>query len=99
MANRKSPIPRYFDYGEQENLRLYGSKVPKSLDFEKIKCNLAIFHGKYDQIASMKDLDHLRMQLPKSKIAFFKNDYDIDHMGFLVSKNQSHVSDLLKLLK
>lgn len=99
MVERRSVIPHYFDYGEIKNLEVYGQKEPKRIDLNKIGCSLALFHGKYDQIVSKEDFEALRTQIPKARIVFFKNDYDIDHMGFLTSKNQEHMKDLIKILK
>ena len=52
----EKPRMEYGDYGEEENLRRYGTKMPKTMDYSKIKTKFAIFGGADDVIIKPKDI-------------------------------------------
>jgi hypothetical protein len=95
----KNPRPRKFDYGAVQNQAVYGSPVPPALDYSKIKVPLAILAGAHDTIVSPGETDILRMQLTKEQVVFYKSDYNLDHFGFVCSKDMSYMADVVRLLK
>ena len=90
-------MPYAFDYGEQENLRIYGSKSPPVINYSNIRCKLAIFYAKHDTLCTTSDGENLVSNLPKDKLIFSKLDYEFDHSGFAVSPNQEHMEKVLEL--
>ncbi|XP_063530711.1 lipase 1-like [Cydia strobilella] len=53
-----------FNYGYEENLKVYGVAEPPEYDLEKTTMPVVIFHGKSDQIVDTRDLDWVVSQLP-----------------------------------
>ena len=95
----KNPRPRKFDYGPERNQVEYGAAVPPELDYSKIRVPLAILGGAHDTIVSQEETNILRMQLTKEQVVFYKSDYNLDHFGFVCSKDMSYMSDVIKLLQ
>ncbi|KAG5869560.1 hypothetical protein JTB14_035886 [Gonioctena quinquepunctata] len=53
-----------FDYGEEENLRIYGSNKPPAYDLGRVTFPVALFTGANDWFASKKGLGNLITNLP-----------------------------------
>lgn len=96
---KKSPVPFAYDYGPEENQKVYGSPSPPSLNYHNIRCKLAVFYGKYDQICIPADGEILLSQLPKEKLVYSDLHCEVDHSGFAVSPNQAHMDKILELFK
>ena len=97
IIERKSLVPYSYDYGEEGNLKIYGSKEPPYINYSNIRCKLAVFYGKYDSICTQDDGKNLVSHLPPEKLIFSKLDYEVDHSGFAVSPNQAHMDKILEL--
>ena len=87
------------DYGPEKNLKLSKTQNTTVIDYSNIQVNLAIFGGKYDKIITQADVEHLHSQLPKEKVVFYKPDFNIDHSGFCLSKNDEHIVKMIQVLK
>ena len=99
LVNKKSLQPYSYDYGEEENLKMYGSKIPPRINYNNIRCKLALFFGKHDIICTPSDGEKLISQLPQEKIIFSKLDYNVDHAGFAVSPNMEHMDKILEIFE
>jgi len=44
-----------FDYGDKQNLKIYGQKSPPLYDLSKIKIPVHLYVGKYDKLADVED--------------------------------------------
>jgi lysosomal acid lipase/cholesteryl ester hydrolase len=86
-----------YDYGEQENIKKYGTSTPPYLDYSNIRCKIGIFYGKYDLLCTPSDGKILLKEIPQDKIIFSKLDYETDHSGLSVSRNQEHMDKIVEL--
>jgi len=89
----------FYDYGEEENLRRYGSKQPKSVDYSQIRTKFAIMGGSVDEITTPENIQLLLDQMPKESIVFSKLDYKLDHAGFILSPSLPQMKKTVELLK
>ncbi len=55
---------KMYDFGEKENLKRYGQKVPPFWDTSKIQHPLHLFAGSSDELADPKDVAKLWQSLP-----------------------------------
>ncbi|XP_063375045.1 lipase 1-like [Cydia amplana] len=53
-----------FNYGSEENLKVYGVSEPPEYDLGKTTMPVVIFHGKSDHIVDTRDMDWVVSQLP-----------------------------------
>ncbi|XP_063530710.1 lipase 1-like [Cydia strobilella] len=53
-----------FNYGSEENLKVYGVAEPPEYDLGKTTMPVVIFHGKSDHIVDTRDLDWVVSRLP-----------------------------------
>ncbi|XP_063702656.1 lipase 1-like [Culicoides brevitarsis] len=60
-----------FDYGEEENKRIYGQKTPPEYDLSPIKIATAICAFESDVLSNMKDCEKLSTKFPKSRYVHF----------------------------
>ena len=88
----------WFDYGEEENLKRYGSATPPAIDISKIKdVPIALMVGKYDKLVPINDSRWIKDNLDSSVLKFYQ-EYDYGHMTFIVGKEASYLDDVQKLL-
>ena len=97
--NNDNSKVKAFDYGEQRNLQIYGSKDPPVPDYSKIKTKVALFGGKYDRIILPADIEYLYNVTNKDSVVHYRVDYEEDHGGFTFSSNMDYLEDLLKVLE
>lgn len=81
IINQDSIKPRFtlYDYGEVENIKIYGKSTPTEYDLNRIQIPVRLFVGKQDKIATFKDSMVLSSILTK-----LKKDvkvYPIDNCG------------------
>ncbi|KAL1110242.1 hypothetical protein AAG570_008319 [Ranatra chinensis] len=74
-----------FDYGEEENLKIYGTKEPPKYDFKKMSLPVTLYYGQNDLLANVKDVDLLYNILPNPKGMFRVNFSLFNHLDFLWS--------------
>ena len=89
----------FYDYGEEENQKRYGSAQPPAVDYSKIRTKFAIMGGSEDAITTPEDTQLLLDLMPKESVVFSKLDYKLDHAGFILSPNLHHMQDTVDLLK
>ncbi|XP_061719786.1 lipase 1-like [Cydia pomonella] len=54
-----------YDYGPVENFRRYKSLIPPSYNLKQVTTNVSLFVGQNDPLVTVKDVDILRLMLPK----------------------------------
>jgi hypothetical protein len=60
-----------YDYGEEENMKIYGQKTAPLCPLENIKdFPIALFAGTLDELADPKDVDWLAQTLGKNVIFY-----------------------------
>ena len=74
-----------FDYGQDENMKRYGTAAPPTYDLENISVPTALFFAQNDWLAGFQDVKKLYMNLPKiSQMGIFKVPFDsFNHVDFL----------------
>ena len=53
--------------------------------------------GKHDKVTSVKDGETLLINLAKDTVVYKDFNCNLDHVGFLISKNQQHMQKILEL--
>ncbi|CDW84870.1 ab-hydrolase associated lipase region family protein [Stylonychia lemnae] len=88
-----------YDFGLERNRLQYGQDHPPEIPIHTIKdIPIAIYHGIYDRLTHIKDVDWLREQLNHT-IAFY-GEYELGHTTFKTAKNMSYFEvDVVNVLK
>lgn len=90
-----------FDFGKSENLKRYGQETPPLYDLSKINIKVALFTGRYDQLADPGDVawleDESQSGLQSSQVVF-KQQYANDHVTFVMYKDPAYFQDVLKVI-
>lgn len=94
---------RYFDYGEEKNLQLYGQSDAPYYDFSKINSTrIALIYSEVDCLNHMDNVEKLKNEL-KVKLwdDYLVPDPTYDHNDFLWAKNSGQLVNtrILKLLQ
>ena len=79
---------RRFDYGRDENFKIYGQDTPPDFDLDAIKFPIAMFAGLKDVLANPKDVAWLHDQM-KEQTVYFDGSLDFDHMTFAFARDMS----------
>lgn len=89
-----------YDYGEQENLRRYGTAGSPDYPLEKITAPVALYYGSNDPFVAGRDLDQLAEKLPKLILKHKFDDSKWNHIDFLFGYDGRVAHQLLlKLVK
>lgn len=84
------------------NKKLYGTSVPPLYDLSKISIDIAIFNGDVDDLSDPEDVEWLKDEshsgLPSQHLVFQKM-YHLGHGSFMMGKEKTYITDLLKLLE
>ena len=94
----RSVYPPQFDHGPEENLRRYNSTKPPIIDYSKIKSKIAIFNAEHDRVFSKEDTRAFRDSINQDSLVFYRDDYNIDHGGYISACNMSFFQDVLATL-
>ncbi|XP_012265131.1 lipase 3 isoform X5 [Athalia rosae] len=99
--NMKSGYFRKFDYGKEENLKLYGSAVPPKYNLGKVKVPVTIFYSENDFMTDPRDVATLAEKLPncieKYKIPYPKFNH-IDYLWGMDARTLVY-NYIIKILK
>ena len=76
-------------------MKRYGSYNPPEIDISTIDTPIGMFIGKYDTLATPGD-----NQENKSKIKnlIHYQEYELDHLSFILAKDMSYFSDVIRNL-
>jgi len=91
---------QHFDYGESENMEIYGTKKAPAYDLGKVTAPVALYFGDNDWLANRKDVLRTISELPNLVKAYEVPYEDFNHLDFLYAKNVGTVlyPELLKLM-
>ena len=79
-----------YDYGEEENLKRYGSIKPPSIDISAIRdVPIAIFWGIHDKVHPVAASRRIKDELHQSVLKYY-NENDYGHMSYIVGKDASY---------
>ncbi|KPM09852.1 Lipase-like abhydrolase domain-containing protein [Sarcoptes scabiei] len=77
-----------FDYGVEENLRIYGQQKPPIYDSKRItNPTMVLWHGTEDFIADTADIERLKQSLSVSYMETFTLNYG--HLDFFYAKSMN----------
>ena len=89
---------RKFDYGSEENMKRYGSKVAPRYALDKIAAPVCLFYSDADWLAHPGDVEQLRKRL-RNVVASYKIPHEqFNHMDFLFARDVKTLV-YLRLLK
>ena len=62
---------------------------------------MALLVGKYDTLATLKDNEENRPLIGKNKggTVIFYEEYELDHLSFVLANDMSHMDDVIKILE
>ena len=80
----KSGETKHFDFGDEENIKVYGSNTPPSYDITKVKVPAYLYFGSLDNTAKLDDGQYMIDRLPNIKEVV--NIKDFDHWDFAFGK-------------
>lgn len=74
-----------FDYGEEENIKRYGSSEPPAYHLENVSAPVALFYAQNDWLAGYQDVKKLFTNLPQqASRGLYKVPLDeFNHVDFL----------------
>lgn len=95
-----------FDFGKEENLKIYKNELPLEYDLSKIKdIPIILCGGLNDKLTHINDIRWLKSQIEFNNTKFFSY-YEFDYMGhasFLLNSNITWfnfiLSDIYKIIK
>ena len=92
-----------YDYGSTEaNISWYGKGCLKPPDYDMTEIQgipLALVCGREDLLSSQKDYLTIVAQLTATDSLVSFKEYDIGHIGMLVPVENTHIDDMVALLK
>lgn len=91
---------KQFDYGsDEENIKRYGSKEVPIIPLENISEELpiALYVGKNDTLADLKDVEWLNTQLGDRVVKLEEID-SFDHFSYAIGTNTEWSDDVINLL-
>ena len=91
--NPKRKIFR-FDYGEEENMQIYGTSEPKSYNLSNIQHPVYIFAGLGDRLSNITDIRDLHEDLPNSTLMEYEG---LGHLGFIMGRDLSYLNDMTNI--
>lgn len=95
----KAGKPQRFDYGKDENLKLYGSETPPTYDYQLISHPVYLLHGNTDRLASTKDVKLLANSLKDGLCPkLWKKEYEYGHATFLMPRFPVYLDDVKDIL-
>ncbi|XP_055380441.1 lipase 1-like [Condylostylus longicornis] len=71
-----------YDYGEKENLKVYGSKKPPFYDIKKTRVKYSIYHSSNDLLVVNKDVERFHSELPMPHMKYLCDDFGFNHADF-----------------
>ena len=90
---------RRYDYGEEENLKRYGTNEPPLIDISQIRdVPIAVFGGKYDLWVPINDSLFIRNNLHPSVLKHYE-EWEAGHQTFIVGKEATYLEKVAELIK
>ncbi len=73
-----------FDYGKQQNLKVYGTEIPPAFNLSNIKTNVHLMAGDTDLLADPIDVVRIYNEIKDSSINATLRMYHMGHATFLI---------------
>lgn len=87
-----------YDYGTEENLKIYGQSTPPLYNLANITAQVHLFAGDEDMLADPTDVQRLKGELVNANVTF--HEYaNVGHITFLWGIDMSYVNDMLETLR
>ena len=77
----------HYDFGEEENLIRYGSRLPREYNLDNVKTSTFIFSGDKDGFATQKDVKILIERLPNVNLHHKVKVDGFAHLDFILGIN------------
>lgn len=94
-------MTKEFDFGVEQNKKVYGQEIPPMIDFNKVKDSkvpIAMYYAKHDLIVTPEDSIKAKQMLGDTIVDF--QVIEGGHMAFFVNRDQSYFQknamDLIK---
>ncbi|XP_063923589.1 lipase member J-like isoform X2 [Zophobas morio] len=100
LANARNRFQMY-DYGEKENLKIYGQKIPPLYPLQNITVPTLLVSSYNDTLVSLKDCENLYQQLsPKAKVHGHWKISGLNHLDYHLGlhRKEIFVHELLEFL-
>lgn len=81
-----------YDFGEEENMKIYGQQEPPKYDLENIRTKVFIYFGGQDLFTPRENVFHLKNLLKDSELRVFE---DWGHLEWFVGKSVTRFLDML----
>jgi pimeloyl-ACP methyl ester carboxylesterase len=99
MVNYKEYKMQKFDYGEKQNMAVYGSAQPPLYDLSKIRAKTALFFGLADRLGDPRDGAWMIGQMDPKTIVYQRLDVPAGHMTFVWGKEMSYFDEVIDLAR
>ena len=92
----RSGVFAYYDHGEKENIRRYGTKTAPPVPLQNITASSAppiqIVTGTRDKLASLQDVRWLRDTLGEEVVVDYQ-ELELSHVSYTLGKNMGYLTD------
>ena len=92
----KSKKFQNFDYGNEENMKVYGTNSAQEFNLKNISVPVAKFTGNSDGLGDLIDNQWLSEQIAHTLV--FDKVYNYGHLTFFIAKDMSYLNDMLNVL-
>lgn len=83
---RDKPSFTKYDYGKQENVKVYGSEDPPTYDISKINTKVSLFYGENDTLCSLQNVAYLT-DIKKNIKSYYMDQWG--HIDYTWGKDKS----------
>lgn len=97
MVNYSDYKMQKYDYGEKQNMAVYGSSVPPIYNLGNIRANTAVFFGIADRLGDPRDGAWMIGQLNPNYLVYQRMDVPAGHVTFVWGKEMSYFSQVIAL--
>ena len=87
-----------YDYGVDENMKIYGQSTAPLYDLSKITHEVYLFAGSEDMLADPTDVQRLKDEMVNAKVHFYSYP-NMGHITFLWGIDMTYVNDMIEALQ
>lgn len=99
MVNYNEYKMQKFDYGEKQNMAVYGSTVPPLYNLHNIRAKTAVFFGIADRLGDPRDGAWMIGQFNPDYLVYQRLDVPAGHMTFVWGKEINYFDQVLSLVR
>jgi pimeloyl-ACP methyl ester carboxylesterase len=97
MANYKEYKMQKYDYGDKQNMAVYGSTTPPLYNLGNIRAKTAVFFGIEDRLGDPRDGAWMIGQMNPQYLVYQRLDVPAGHMTFVWGLDTSYFDDVIAL--